>query len=304
MASMQQTHLSSVDLNLLVILQALLEERQVTSAAKRCFLSQSAMSRALERLREMFRDELLIRSGRGYERTVRGERLLHELEALLPRISAMVRGETFDPVQSQEKFRISMTDYAALVLLPELVKRLKKAAPQAKLEISTHHERVPEDVESGRIDLAFEVAGGLPELQSQIIFEEGFVCLQCASQPKRSKRLTLAQYLKFRHVVVNVRAGQQTLVDRPLADLGLRRQVALTVPYFVPAVLAIIGTDYLVTVPRRLAKVVSQMKTVRTIEAPVELRSFKYIMAWHPRSTCEPAQQWFRQQLHAAAKSI
>jgi len=304
MAIMQQTHLSNVDLNLLVILQALLEERQVTSAAKRCFLSQPAMSRALERLREMFNDELLIRSGRSYERTVRGERLLHELEALLPRISAMVRGKAFDPVQSQERFRISMTDYAAVVLLPGLVKRLRKAAPQAKLEIATHHERVFDDVESGRIDLAFEVAGSLPGLQSQILFEESFVCLQCASQPAQRKRLTLSQYLKFHHVVVNVRAGQQTLVDRPLADLGLRRQVALTVPYFIPAVLAITGTDYLVTVPRRLAKIVSHIKTVRTIKAPVELHSFKYVMAWHARLTCEPAQQWFREQMQTVANGI
>lgn len=304
MSIMRETHLSSIDLNLLVILQALLEERQVTAAAKRCFLSQPAMSRALERLREMFQDDLLIRSGRGYERTARGERLLRELETLLPRISAMVRGETFDPIQSQEKFRVSMTDYAAIALLPGLVKRLRKAAPQTKLEISTHHEHVLEDVESGRIDLAFEVAGSLPSLPSQVLFEEDFVCLQCTSHPAQRKRLTLAQYLKYQHVVVNVRAGQQTLVDRPLADLGLRREIALTVPYFVPAILAIVGTDYLVTVPRRLAKIIGNIKTVRALEAPAELRSFKYIMAWHPRSTCEPAQQWFREQLQAAAKAI
>lgn len=118
MMTMQQTHLSNIDLNLLITLQALLEERHVTRAAKRCFLSQSAMSRALERLRETFQDELLIRSGRGYERTVRGERLLRELEAILPRIDAMVRGQSFDPVQSQERFRISMTDFASVLLLP------------------------------------------------------------------------------------------------------------------------------------------------------------------------------------------
>jgi DNA-binding transcriptional LysR family regulator len=301
---MQQMHLSKIDLNLLVTLQALLEERHVTRAAKRCFLSQSAMSRALERLREMFQDELLIRSGRGYERTVRGERLLRELETVLPRIDAMVRGESFEPVQSRERFRVSMTDNASVVLLPGLVRGLSVAAPRVKLEIVAHHDDVFVDIESGKIDLGMDVAAFTPGLESQVIFEEDFVCLQCASKPKRRKRLTLSEYLKLAHVVVNVRAGQQTLVDRPLADLGLRRQVAMIVPYFIPAVLAIAGTDYLVTVPRRLAKIVAPLQAVRAIEAPVELPKFNYMMAWHPRLTAEPAQRWLREQVRAVASKV
>jgi len=89
----------------------------------------------------------------------------------------------------------------------------------------------------------------------------------------------------------------------PLADLGLRRQVALTVPYFVPAVLAVSGTDYLVTV-RRLAKIVAPLKTVRVIEAPTELPKFNYMMVWHPRLTAEPAQQWLREQMRAVASKV
>src|SRR5947207_8775258 len=100
---MPGVHLRNVDLNLLVALHALLEERHVTRASKRCFLSQSAMSRALERLREIFDDALLIRSGRAYQRTVRGDSLLRELESILPRLESIVRGEEFDPVRSQER---------------------------------------------------------------------------------------------------------------------------------------------------------------------------------------------------------
>ena len=105
--AMRRVHLRDVDLNLLHALHALLAERHVTRAAKRCFLSQSAMSRALERLRQMFGDLLLVRSGRAYERTVRGERVLRELESLMPRLEAMVRGEEFDPARSQERFRVA-----------------------------------------------------------------------------------------------------------------------------------------------------------------------------------------------------
>src|SRR6267154_1583378 len=128
MPTMPEVHLRNVDLNLLHALHALLEERHVTRASKRCFLSQPAMSRALERLREMFRDALLVRSGRAYERTVRGDRLLRELESLMPRLEALVRGEDFDPARNQERFRVAMTDHASLVLMPSLMQRIRFAA--------------------------------------------------------------------------------------------------------------------------------------------------------------------------------
>ena len=99
---MREMHLRNVDLNLLYALHALLEERHVTRAAKRCFMSRSAMSRALEKLKDMFGDVLLVRSGREYQRTVRGERVVREVESLLPRIEAMVRGESFDPALSRK----------------------------------------------------------------------------------------------------------------------------------------------------------------------------------------------------------
>src|SRR3981081_4720818 len=123
MLAMRDLHLRNVDLNLLVALYALLEEQHVTRAARRCFLSQPAMSRALERLREMFGDELLIRVGREYERTALGERLLRDLESLLPRLELLLKGEQFDPALSEERFRVTMTDYACVVVLPGLVRR-------------------------------------------------------------------------------------------------------------------------------------------------------------------------------------
>src|SRR3979411_860879 len=122
---MREVHLRNLDLNLLVLLDALLEERHITRAAKRSFLSQPAMSRALERLREMFGDPLLVRSGRAYERTTRGELVLRELESLMPRLEAMVRGVEFDPARSQERFRVAMTDHGTMVLMPPVMGRIR-----------------------------------------------------------------------------------------------------------------------------------------------------------------------------------
>src|ERR1700689_2115323 len=134
MSSMPYPHINRADLNLLHTLFALLEERHVTRAAKRCFLSQPAMSRSLERLREMFGDPLLIRSGRAYERTVRADGLLRELQSLLPRLESMVRGQDFDPLKSQERFRLAVTDHASITLIPPLIRRIRSAAPDIRLE--------------------------------------------------------------------------------------------------------------------------------------------------------------------------
>src|SRR5258706_5907556 len=178
MSNMRAVHLRSLDLNLLDPLYALLEERHVTRAAKRCFLSQPAMSRALERLREMFGDFLLVRRGRAYERTVRGERVLRELESLMPRLAAMVQGEEFDPARSQERFRVAMTDHASMILLPSLADRIKRAAVQVKLEVSAWRAQALEDVAAGRIDKALSAQGAPPSLGTEGPFNFDFFCFR------------------------------------------------------------------------------------------------------------------------------
>src|SRR5882724_3484728 len=175
MPSMREVYLRNLDLNLLVPLHALLEERHVTRAAKRSFLSQPAMSRALERLREMFGDPLLVRSGRTYERTVRGERVLRELETLMPRLEAMVSGDEFDPSRSQERFRVALTDHASTILLPPLMARLRRVAAHVKLEVSTWQTQAYEDVAAGRIDTALSAEGAPPALESKVLFNLDFV---------------------------------------------------------------------------------------------------------------------------------
>jgi DNA-binding transcriptional LysR family regulator len=301
---MREVHLRKVDLNLLHALQALLEERHVTHAAKRCFLSQSAMSRALERLREMFGDLLLVRSGRAYERTARGERVLRELESIMPRLEAMVRGEEFDPARSQERFRVAMTDHGSMVLMPALMERTRIAAANVRVDASAWNDRVYEDIAAGRIDTALSAEAPPPALAAEVLYEEDFVCLVGRAQQVRTRRFTLKQYLELPHAIVETWGGQQTPVDRPLAELGLKRGSVLRVPFFVPTIFTIARTDLILTVPRRLGKIAAAIAHVRIVEPPREIRGFSYFMAWHPRLTAEPAHAWFREQLRMAARSI
>src|SRR5207249_1275027 len=212
---MREVHLRNVDLNLLPALYALLEERHVSHAAKRSFLSQPAMSRALDRLRETFGDPLLVRTGRVYERTPRGERVLRELESIMGRLRAMVQGEEFSPARSQERFRVAMTDHGSTILLPVLLQRIRKAAPDARLEVSAWRTEGYEDVAAGRIDVALSAEAVPPTLEYELIFNLDFVCLVGSAQPVRNRRFTLKQYLKLPHALVETLDRQQTMVDRP-----------------------------------------------------------------------------------------
>ena len=304
MIIMCDVHLRNLDLNLIHPLHALLEECHVTRAAKRSFLSQSAMSRALERLRDMFGDPLLVRSGRGYQRTVRGERVLRDLESLMPQLENMVRGEQFNPAQSRDVFRLAMSDHASMIVLPSLLATVRKAATHVKLEVSASRADTFEDVAAGRINTYLCAEEAPPSLESETLFSLDFVCLIGAAPQAGARRLTLKQYLEFQHVLVEIREGQQALVDRALSQLGAKRNVALTLPFFVPAIFAIAQTDLILTVPRRLAKITAVMAGVRVVEAPREIKSFPYFMAWHPRLTNEPAHEWFREQLRSAVRTV
>jgi DNA-binding transcriptional LysR family regulator len=301
---MRSEHVSRADLNLLRTLFALLEEKHVTRAAKRCFLSQPAMSRALERLRATFGDELLIRVGRGYERTARGERVLRDLESLLPQLDLLLKGEQFDSAQSEERFRLSMTDHASVVVLPDLVRRLSSVAPRSRLELIPWRDERFEDVEAGRLDLVLDVAGAPPKLNSELLFSDIFACVVASRHPFKKSRFTLSEYLKYRHVVVDVLSGQQTPVDRPLAVLGLKRSVGLVLPYFLPAGLAVAQSNMILTTPSRLARELGKTAGVRVVKAPREITGFKYEMTWHARLTADPAHAWFRDQIRAVARDL
>lgn len=304
MVTMHQTRLREINLNLLHALHALLEERHVTRAARRCSLTQSAMSRALNSLRETLRDPLIVRTGRVYERTPRGERVLRELDGIMGRLAAMVDGDQFSPAHSRENLRIAMTDHGSVVLMPSLMERLRSAAPSLRIQQSVWNDRVYDELIAGRLDLGLSAENSPPELETEILYEEEFVCLVARNRRTGVKRFTLKQYLELPHVTVETWSGQQAPVDRPLAQLGLKRNSVLRCPYFVPTIFTIARTDLVLTVPIRLGKLAAAISPVRMVRPPREIKPFTYFMTWHPRVTNEAAHAWFRDQLRAVAGSI
>ena len=301
---MRDTHLRNVDLNLLRTIQPLLEERHISRAAKRAFLSQPAMSRALNRLRATFGDALLVRSDGAYERTPRGERVLRETEAIMRRLDALVNDQEFVPARSRERFRIAMTDHGSTILLPNVLERIRRDAPESELVLTAVGPHTYDEVAAGRIDLMLCAEEVPPELENEIVFNLDFVCLAGARQRIKSRRITLKQYLQLPHAMVLTAEDHQAMVEQQLSALGLKRHIAVRIPFYIPAILGIAKTDLVLTVPRTLANMTKQISTLRTIEPPRELKPYPYFMSWHPRLTNEPAQLWLRDQVRVAARSV
>jgi DNA-binding transcriptional LysR family regulator len=302
---MRLTQLRQIDLNLLIVFTALAEERSVTRAAARVFLSQPALSRALRRLRDMFNDDLLIRTPAGYEPTPLGERLMQELTVVLPRLDRLLSGATFDPREEHAAFRIAATDNAAQVLCPPLSRMVLPYAEGVSVQFVALHEGTFEAMERGRLDLTLNADDGHTpaRFQRETIYQDDCVCV-VAKESGYARRLTLRQYLEASHVGVGVLAGRQTIPDQQLAALGHRRRCPVEVPYFTAAIRCVPGTDLIATVPRRLAELDRHNPAVKILQSPAEMKGFPYLMIWHPRLDGDAAHSWLRSMVRAAGKAL
>lgn len=302
---MRITQLRQADLNLLIVFTVLAEERNVTRAAARLFLSQPAVSRALQRLRDMFRDDLLIRTSTGYEPTRKGERLLHELESSLPRLDRLLSGADFDPATEETSFRIAATDHATHVLCPLLCRTVLPLATKVTFSFVPLHEAQSEAMEKGRIDLLLVADDGVApsHLAREIIFEVEFVCV-VAKESRFKHALTLKQYLAADHIGINIVGGVQTIPEKRLSSIGAKRRCPMIVPYHTAAMRSLVGTELVVTVPRAIAKLETANPNLRIVKAPALLGTYKYLMAWHPRMNTDAAHIWLRSIIREAGNAV
>jgi DNA-binding transcriptional LysR family regulator len=303
--SMRITHLRQADLNLLIVFTVLAEERNVTRAAARLLLSQPAVSRALQRLRDMFHDDLLIRSSSGYEPTPKGQRLLHELETSLPRLDRLLSGAEFDPMTEATSFRIAATDHASHVLCPLLCRTVLAPAVKVSFDFVPLHDEQFEAMEKGRLDLLLVADDGYAPTHfvKDVIFETGFVCV-VAKVSNFSRALTLKQYLAADHIGISILGGIQTIVEQRLAAIGAKRHCRIWVPYHTTAIHSLAGTNLVATVPRRMAELEASNPAIKVLKSPAVLGTFKYLMAWHPRMNNDAAHLWLRSVIREAGKRI
>ena len=302
---MRITHLRQADLNLLVAFTAVAEERNITRAASRLLLSQPAVSRALYRLRDMFHDDLLIRTPNGYEPTRKGQRLLQDLAIMLPRLDRLMAGGKFDPTTEDAIFRIAATDHAALLLVPPLYNSVLSKPTKVDFSFVPLHAGQYEALEKGRLDLVLNADHDTStfHLNKEVIFEVDFVCV-VSRKSKLESAITLKQYLAAEHVAVDIIGGVQTHPDKHLAAIGEKRRCPLVVAQHTVAMRVAAVTDMIATVPRRMALLEAPKKLTRILEAPAALGSFKYVMIWHERMQTDAAQVWLRSTIRGLGRLL
>jgi len=302
---MRVTHLRQSDLNLLVVFAALAEERTITGAASRLFLSQPAVSRALQRLRSMFKDDLFIRAPAGYQLTPKGQAVLRELEVALPKLDRLIGGDQFDPSSEEATFRIAGRDHAFSVLCPVFCRQFLPAAHKVSFEFVAAHDGSFTAMERGSIDLVLcsddEVIP--PNFESEVLYEEGVVCI-VAKENSLPRRLTLKRYLDSWHISVKIKGSEPTIVEKSLASLGVKRRSAIRMPYLWAALRSVPGTEYMVTVPKRLGNALEGDRTLRVLKPPPELHPFKYLMVWHRRMNSDSAHNWLRKIIRKAGRAV
>ena len=299
-AGMHDVHLGSFDLNLLVALDALLGERNVTRAASRIGITQSAASHALARLRVLTGDELLVRGHQGMLPTTRGEELAAPVRRALEEIErALAPPRPFDPKTTTAKVVIATSDYGELVLLPRLVARLAREAPGVDLRIQSQTDDLALLLSSGAVDLAIAPIGADDErsgIYARKLFDERFVCVVRRGHPLAGKRLTLARFVAASHALISPRGKEGGFVDDALAALGMSRRVAVAVPHFLIAPHVVASTDLVLTLAARIADVLAGPLRLAVLAPPPELGLAGFAMSavWHERTHGDPMQRWVR----------
>jgi DNA-binding transcriptional LysR family regulator len=285
-----------IDLNLLVALDALLEEQNVTRAAERLALTQPTVSAMLARLRELFDDPLFVRAQRGLLPTPRAQALGVPLKAWLAEGHGLVTVEAFNPATAAFTASVSANDYIQSALLVPLVQRLRREAPNVRLAVRGSelcHGIAP--FANGDIDLCIATTSEIPsqELPARLLYNEHYVCVVREGHPLAGTRVTLDQFCRFPHISISTTESEFAgPVDHALAQLGRKRQVVLSVPGFLilPAVLA--TDDLIAVVPERVVR--GRLDGLRTFTPPVAIPEFNVVALWHHRLHKDPAHRWLR----------
>ena len=290
---------SGLDLNLLVALDALLAERSVSRAGERLHLSQSATSGALSRLREAFRDPLLVVVGRAMTLTPLAESLIEPVrEFLLQAEFILHRSPVFNPAKSTRRFRVMMSDYVETVIMSEALPRIQKLAPGVTFELFSNDNS--RGIERGEIDLAITpsryLAQGHP---AEHLFDDDYVCLAWSKNPLIQRSITLSQYLAMGHVIV--RLGNQRQLpafdEWFLERSDHQRKIDVITTAFTLVPHLIIGTSRIATLHRRLYRYYKRYLPIKAVPPPLEIPNIQEFMQWHKSRDRDPGTIWLRRVL-------
>jgi DNA-binding transcriptional LysR family regulator len=301
MLSIIAMNVSALDLNLFVVLHAVLEERSATLAAKRLNVTQSAVSNALARLRTVLGDPLVVRSGRGLVATPRAEELAPIVAQAIAHLErALDRGKAFDATESTRTFTIAAADNHQTSEAPRIAAAFARSLPRAQLRmVSADFLAASDGLASGEIDLAFvpSVMLGEGELGERV-FDEHACLVVRRDHPRVRGKLTPKLFNELRHIDVEVVLGRKGVghrgAEQHWKSVGLERKVAITVPYFTTAAMMASRTDCIAGLPSRAAEVLCRLLPVKIVKPTFPLPSMGISITWHERTDADPGARYFR----------
>lgn len=301
-------HISSLDLNLMTVFDALMVNRNVTKAGQDIGRSQPAVSHALARLRAIFGDRLFVKTNEGMVPTPRALRLHEQVRRALQNIETAINDEeAFEPVTAKRTFLIAMVEHAAFVLMPCLINRLSVDAPSINLNVVGVTE-VPgvDQIDTDRCELAIALQSrNLPRhISSALVYREKFVCVMRADHPVLKTSFALNDYLAYPHSAVRTSGNAVSLVDLALAELGLERRVAVGISHVLLTNLLLPGSDLIASLPQRNAAFFASEWGLAVRDLPFEVPEFETHMAWHQRYEDDPGHRWMRNLIKQVAAEV
>ena len=302
-------NLRTFDLNLLVAFDVLLRELNVTRAAEHMFVTQSAMSHSLHRLRQQLDDPLLVKTPTGMKPTERALALIGPVRALLSDMEQLIQPPLdFEPALSTRRFVLAATDYMELLLLPGLSALIEQLAPGIDLHVKRTESAFPiAQLENGSLDvvLGFESVLSPPaDLNNMQLFSDQMACVVRQDHPVIRDAPTLQEYLSMPHMLISRTGSNVGLIDQNLSEMGLERRIKLIVPHFLSAPLIVAQTDMVLSLPYRIAKQFQQIADLAIFPVPLDLPSYDLVMIWHRLRDKDPAHCWLRERITTIGRTI
>jgi DNA-binding transcriptional LysR family regulator len=293
-------NLRTLDLNLLLVFDAIYGERSISKAALKLHLSQPTVSNALARLRERLGDPLFERQGQGMRPTPRAKKLAEPIRQALHTLERGLRDDdTFDFAHSEREFVIAVEDYGESVILPGFVRWLSEVAPRIRIHIRTDGGApLRAELREGQVDLALDYFPvGDAGFSSTCVITETLMTLSRRDHPLLGERLSLEQYVALSHVVLRAPSNQRPMIDLALAKRGLQRRITVWVPRFISMPLIVQASDMIGTLPRRMATLYADHFRLKAYTVPLRVPQFPVYLIWHESLEPDAGHRWFRQHL-------
>jgi DNA-binding transcriptional LysR family regulator len=298
-------NLKSLDLNLLVALDALLLEANVSRAAMRIGLSQPAASHALQRLRDLIGDPLLVRTGSRMELTPRAQALRGPLAQVLDQVRGLFVPDEFDAASSERQFRLMMPDLAVELLMPPLMEKITRAAPHVRIDVVPWRGPAIFTTEFARtIDLVISIGNAFSGFHRQRLYIDSDALAVRRGHPAGAKLRKRDAFLNARHVAVIIRGQNEDLIDGWLRSKGIERRIALVVPGYIEALHVAARTDLVAFVPRRLIRALSRQLSLVPVAPPFDPGSDEQFMFYPTRAQMDPGSIWLRQLMLETGREL